>query len=72
VFVQPQVQYLEFVLSAFGISALAGEVKAVRDYPAPGNVKDFRTFLGLASFYSILVPDFAEVVKPLTELTRKD
>jgi hypothetical protein len=28
--------------------------------------------LGLASFYSILVPDFAEVVKPLTELTRKD
>lgn len=72
VFVQPQVQYLEFVLSAFGISALAGEVKAVRDYPAPRNIKDFRAFLGLALFYSILVLDFAEAVKPLTEFTRKD
>jgi hypothetical protein len=28
--------------------------------------------LGLALFYSILVLDFAEAVKPLTEFTRKD
>jgi hypothetical protein len=55
---------LEFVLSAGGISASAGEVKAMRDYPAPRNVNDFRAFLGLASFYSILVPHFAEVAKP--------
>jgi hypothetical protein len=71
-FVQPQVQYLGFVLSADGISASADKVKAERDYPAPRNVKDFRAFLSLVSFYGILVPDFAEVAKPLTELTRKD
>jgi hypothetical protein len=28
--------------------------------------------LGLASFYRRLVPKFAEIAKPLTQLTRKD
>ena len=71
-FVQPLVQYLGFVMSADGISASADKVKAVRESPAPTNVKNFWAFLGLASFYRILVLDFAEVAKPLTELTRKD
>jgi hypothetical protein len=31
-----------------------------------------RAFLGLASFYRRLVPKFAEVAKPLTELLKKD
>jgi hypothetical protein len=69
---QPQIQYLGFVQSVDGISAPADKVKAVRDYPPPRNIKDFRAFLDLASFYRILVPGFAEVAKPLTELTRKD
>ena len=72
VFAQPQVQYLGFVLSEKGVSASSDKIKAVRDYPTPRNVKDVRAFLGLASFYRRLVPHFAEVAKPLTELTRKD
>jgi hypothetical protein len=35
-------------------------------------VKDVRAFLGLASYYRRLVPRFAEIAKPLSELTRKD
>jgi hypothetical protein len=48
------------------------KVKAVKQYPVPKNVKDVRAFLGLASFYRKLVPNFAEVAKPLTMLTRKN
>jgi hypothetical protein len=47
-------------------------VKAVRQYPSPKSVKEVRAFLGLASFYRRLVPNFAEIAKPLTVLTRKD
>jgi len=72
VFVQPEVQYLESVLSEDRISASADKVIAVRDYPAPRNVKHVQAFLGLALFYRRLVLGFAEVAKPLTELTRKD
>jgi hypothetical protein len=72
VFAQRRVQYLGFVLSEDGISASPDKVKAVRENPVPKNVRDVRAFLGLASFYRRLVPDFAEITKPLTILTRKD
>jgi hypothetical protein len=47
-------------------------VKAVQNFPIPRSVKDVRSFLGLASFYQRLVPHFADIVKPLTQLTKKD
>jgi len=47
-------------------------VKAVREYPTPKNVTEVRALLGLASFYRKLVPNFAQIAKPLTTLTRKD
>jgi len=47
-------------------------VKAIKVYPTPKNVKDVRAFIGLASFYRRLVPNFAEIAKPLTSLTRKN
>jgi hypothetical protein len=63
---------LESVLSEDRISASANKIIAVKEYPAPRNVKHVQAFLGLASFYRRLLPGFAEVVKPLTVLTRKD
>jgi hypothetical protein len=51
VFAQSQVTYLGHVLSERGISVSPEKVKAVREYPTPRNVKDVRSFLGLASFY---------------------
>ena len=71
-FAKSQVQYLGFRLSEDGVAASADKVKAVREYPTPKNAKDVRAFLGLASFYRRLVPNFAEAAKPLTILTRKD
>jgi hypothetical protein len=66
------VQYLGYVLSEKGVSASPDKVKAVREYPVPKNARDVRASLGLASFYRRVVPKFAEIAKPLTQLTRKD
>jgi hypothetical protein len=63
-FAQPRLQYLGFVLSEDGISASPDKIKGVKDYPVPQNVKDVRAFLGLASFYRRLVPNFAELETP--------
>jgi len=54
------------------VTASPDKVKAVREYPTPKNVKDVRAFLGLASFYRKLVPNFAELAKPLRILTRNN
>ena len=72
VFAQTQVQYLGFVLSEKGVAASQEKVKAVQNFPTPKCVKEFRSFLGLASFYRRLVPKFEEIAKPLKSLTRKD
>jgi hypothetical protein len=72
VFAQPQVEYLGYVVSRDGISASTDKVQAVRKYPTPKDAKEVRSFLGLATFYHRLVPKFAEIAKPLTELLRKD
>ena len=44
----------------------------MKEYPTPKNARDVRAFIGLASFYRRIVPNFAEVAKPLTVLTRKN
>jgi len=72
VFAQLQMQYLGFILTEDGISTSPDKVKAVRQYPTPTSVKDVRVYLGLASLYRRLVPNFASIAKPLTTLTRKD
>jgi len=69
---RPQVNYLGYVLSQDGITASPDKVKAVRNYPKPANFEDVRAFLGLASFYRRLVPDFTELSKHLRVLTKKD
>ena len=61
-----------YVITENGISASTDKMAAVREYPVPKTVRDIRAFLGFASFYRRLVPGFAKVAKPLTELTRKD
>ena len=69
---QPKVKYLGFELSDKGVSATADMVEAIKGYPKPKNARDVRAFIGLASFYRRLVPNFAEIAKPLTALTRKN
>jgi hypothetical protein len=71
-FLQPRVQYLDYVLSENGVTASADKVKAEGKYRTPKNVKDVGAFLGLASFYRRLVPNFAEAAMPLTSSTRKN
>jgi hypothetical protein len=69
---QPRVKYLGYTLYEQGVSASPDKIEAVKNYPVPRNAKDVRAFLGLASFYRMLVPKFAETAKPLTQLTRKN
>ena len=72
VFAQPQVEYLGYIVSREGIRASPDKTQAVRNFPVPRNVKEVRSFLGLASFYRRLVPNIAQIAKPMTGLLRKD
>lgn len=71
-FLQPQVEYLGYVVSAEGVSADPKKVQAIWEYAIPGNVKSLKTFLGLASYYRRFIPNFARIAHPLHSLTRKE
>jgi len=48
------------------------KVEGVLKWPTPQCVRDVRKFLGLANYYRHFVKNFAKVVLPMNQLTRKD
>ena len=71
-FAMKEVEYLGYRVSGKGISADPIKVSAVRDFPRPKDLKQVRSFLGLASYYRRFIPLFSRVASPLHALTRKD
>ena len=66
---QKRVSYLRHVVTKESISADLGKVEQVRTWPIPENRTEFKSFLGLASYYRRFVPDFSAVAQPLYKLT---
>ena len=67
-----QVKYLGYIVSAQGIAADPKKVEAIKSFPVPANLKNLRSFLGLASYYRRFIPRFAVEANPLHALTSKD
>jgi hypothetical protein len=65
-FAQQQISYLGHVISAAGIATDPAKVEAIASWPQPANVKELRSFLGLAGYYKKFVKHFAIISKPLT------
>lgn len=64
-------QYLGHIISAEGVRADPAKVQAVKDWPAPTNQTEVRSFVGLASYYRRFIKGFAELARPLHQLTEK-
>ena len=48
------------------------KVEAIKNFPKPKTPRDIRSFLGLVNYYRRHIANFAQIAKPLTELTKKD
>lgn len=64
-FNQFSLNYLGNTISKEGHHPDKDRVTAVYNYPSPHDTSSLRSFLGLASWYSKFIPDFASVVQPL-------
>lgn len=66
----PEVSYLGYKIDASGLHPTEDKVKAITEAPAPNNVKQLESFLGVFNFYRRFVPNASSVLEPLNRLRR--
>lgn len=69
---KPKLEFFGYVFSKNGVSADPKKISAIQRLPAPANVTEVRSLLGMVTYCSRFIPDFATTSQPLRELTRKD
>lgn len=65
-----KIEYLGHTLNKEGVRPLRKKVEAIERYPRPQTVRDVRGFLGLNGYYRTRIKNFADLAKPLTQLTK--
>ena len=70
-FAKATVTYLGHEVGHGHVSPRQAKVQAIVDFPALSSKKEVLRFLGMCGFYRKFVPNFSEVVAPLTDLLKK-
>lgn len=67
-----EVTFLGHLISDKGVLPNPDNTSRILSWPAPKTVTEVRQILGLSSYYRRFIKNHSAIVKPLTELTRKD
>ena len=68
-FFKSHIQYLGHLISGEGIKPLPEKLESIKGMPSPTTPKEVKQFLGLIGYYRKFVPRFADIARPLTNLT---
>ena len=72
VFHVPHIDYLGIIIEKGMTRTDPVKVEGIRNWPRPTKVKDICSFLGFCNFYRPFIKGFAQIARPLNELTKKD
>jgi hypothetical protein len=70
-FYHKQIHYLGHIISKDGIAVDLEKIEAIREWSAPKNVIEVRSFMGLAGYYRRFIGGFLKIAHPITSLQRK-
>ena len=71
-FFTEEVKYLGYIFSQFDVRTDSGKIRAIIDAPAPTNVKQLQSFIGMCNYYSRFIHNFASYISPLYSLLQKN
>lgn len=66
-----EIRYLGHVINGVTVRPDPEKLRAVSDFRVPRSRRDVQSFLGLCNYYRRFIRDFANIARPLTDLTRK-
>lgn len=70
VFKVTELDFLGYSISKQGLKPTTNKINELKKFPIPKDSKSLRRLLGMVGFYRKLIPNFASIVFPLTELIR--
>lgn len=70
-FFQKRVAFLGHVVSEEGVSTDPEKIQRIEDCPAPQDIHQVRSILGLFSYYRRFIPHFSDIARPIIRLTEK-
>ena len=68
-FFKKHLQCLGHIVSEEGFKPLPEKIKSIKNMLPPKTAKEVKQFLGLEGYYRKFVPRFADLSRPLTDLT---
>uniref|UniRef100_A0AAZ3QFN7 ribonuclease H n=1 Tax=Oncorhynchus tshawytscha TaxID=74940 RepID=A0AAZ3QFN7_ONCTS len=71
-FLQDSVEYLGYKIDAQGLHPTNSKVEAIVNTPAPTNISELRSFLGLLNYYGKFVANLSTLLHPLHQLLQAD
>src|SRR4030088_1714319 len=71
-FEKTEIEFLGMIVAENQIRMHTGKLLGIKKWTPPTMVKQVRSFLGFCNFYRKFIGHYAEISKPLTELTKKD
>ena len=71
IFLAPEVIYLGHRINKTGIQPVEEKVRAIKDSPAPKNIKELQAFLGMINYYGCYLPNLSTILAPLHKLLTK-
>lgn len=69
-FCHKRITFLGYVLTESGLAANEERIKPILEYKRPTTVKELRRLLGMVGWYRRFLPNIAETLAPLSDLTR--
>ena len=71
-FFMEKIKYLGHIIDRDGRRPDPGRAAAIKDMSAPNNIATLQSFLGLANYYQIFIPNMYDLHALLNELLKKD
>ena len=71
-FAREQIKLLGHIVSKEGIQVDQDKIEVIRSYKPMKNVKEVRRFLGMLQFVKKFIKNYADIARPLYDLTKKD